>query len=141
MLYNQTMKQYNIKYKENLSVIYACKYRVVWCSKYLRPVLTGPVFERLKEVIQVIANECNAELIELEIMPNQVHLLVEINPQLGIHKLIKLMKARSSSLIRSEFDWIRSRLPTLWSNSYMVTTIGSVSDQVIRQFVEQQKNI
>ena len=95
---------------------------------------------RLKEIIQAVAAECNSEILELEIMPDHVHLLIEVDPQFGIHRLIKLMKGKSSKLIREEFKWIKSRLPTLWTNSYFVSTIGGAPLEVVKQYIEQQKH-
>lgn len=134
------MSDYTIKYKSNLNVVYSCKYHVIWCPKYRRSVLINGVDTRLKEVIQAVANECKSEILELEVMPDHVHLLVEVDPQFGIHRLIKLMKGRSSKLIREEFSWIRSRLPTLWTNSYFVSTIGGAPLEVVKQYIEQQKH-
>ncbi len=94
----------------------------------------------MKEVIQEVANEYKCEILELEVMPDHVHLLVEVDPQFGIHRLIKLMKGRSSRLLRSEFSWIKSRLPTLWTNSYFVSTIGGAPLEVVKQYIEQQKH-
>ena len=134
------MSDYTIKYKSNLNVVYSCKYHVIWCPKYRRAVLVNGVDVRLKEIIQDVAKECNVEILELEVMPDHVHLLVEVDPQFGIHKLIKLMKGRSSRLIRTEFLWIKSRLPTLWTNSYFVSTIGGAPLEVVKQYIEQQKH-
>jgi len=134
------MSDYTIKYKSNLNVVYSCKYHVIWCPKYRRSVLVKGVDVRLKEIIQAVAKECDSEILELEVMPDHVHLLVEVDPQFGIHKLIKLMKGRSSRLIRTEFKWIKSRLPTLWTNSYFVSTIGGAPLEVVKQYIEQQKH-
>lgn len=134
------MSDYTIKYKSNLNVVYSCKYHVIWCPKYRKSVLIDGVDVRLKEIIQVVAKECDSEILELEVMPDHVHLLVEVDPQFGIHKLIKLMKGRSSRLIRTEFRWIKSRLPTLWTNSYFVSTIGGAPLEVVKQYIEQQKH-
>lgn len=134
------MSDYTIKYKSNLNVVYSCKYHVIWCPKYRRSVLIKGVDARLKEIIQTVAAECNSEILELEVMPDHVHLLVEVDPQFGIHRLIKLMKGRSSKLIREEFKWIKSRLPTLWTNSYFVSTIGGAPLEVVKQYIEQQKH-
>ncbi len=134
------MSDYTIKYKSNLNVVYSCKYHVIWCPKYRRSVLVEGVDIRLKEIIQNVATECKCEILELEVMPDHVHLLVEVDPQFGIHKLIKLMKGRSSRLIRDEFKWIKSRLPTLWTNSYFVSTIGGAPLEVVKQYIEQQKH-
>ncbi|WP_434782442.1 MAG: IS200/IS605 family transposase [Ferrovum myxofaciens] len=134
------MSDYTIKYKSNLNVVYSCKYQVIWCPKYRRSVLVKGVDVRLKEIIQDVATEYKCEILELEVMPDHVHLLVEVDPQFGIHRLIKLMKGRSSKLIREEFKWVKSRLPTLWTNSYFVSTIGGAPLEVVKQYIEQQKH-
>lgn len=82
-----------------------------------------------------------AKYLELEIMSDYVHLLVEVDPQLGIHLLIKKTKGRSSRLLRQEFLWLRSKLPTLWTNSYFVSTVGGALLQVVKQYIEDQKNV
>lgn len=134
------MSDYTIKYKSNLNVVYSCKYHVIWCPKYRRSVLVKGVDVRLKEIIQDVATDCESEILELEVMPDHVHLLVEVDPQFGIHRLIKLMKGKSSKLIREEFQWVKSRLPTLWTNSYFVSTIGGAPLEVVKQYIEQQKH-
>ena len=82
--------------------------------------------------------ECN--LIELETMPDHVHLLVECDPQYGIHRLVKQVKGRSSRLLREEFPSLKRRLPTLWTNSYFVATIGGAPLEIVKQYVENQRN-
>lgn len=74
-------------------------------------------------------------------MPDHVHALVEVHPQYGIHRLVKAMKGVSSRVLRSEFPWLRSRLPTLWTNSYFVSTVGGAPLCVIKQYIENQKNV
>lgn len=86
-----------------------------------------------------MADECGAEVIELKVMPDRVHLLVEVDPQFGVHKLVRKIKSRSSRLLRDEFRWLRSRLPTLWTNSYFVATVGGAPLAVIKQYIEQQR--
>ena len=136
VLYNICMAAY----KSNRNVVYSCKYHVVWCPKYRRSVLTGEVEQRLKEVIREVCIEHRSELIELEVMPDHVHLLVEVDPQFGIHRLVRGIKGRSSRVLRSEFPQLKSRLPTLWTNSYFVSTVGGAPLGIIKQYIEQQKN-
>lgn len=130
-----------MEYKSNNNVVYSCKYHVVWTPKYRRPVLVRGADVRLKKILRDVAAERRAEIIELEIMPDHVHLLVEVDPQYGIHRLIRQMKGRSSRLLRQEFAWLRSRLPTLWSNSYFVSTVGGAPLSIIKQYIERQKNV
>jgi putative transposase len=103
-------------------------------------VLKNGVDARLKEIIHSVASEYRCEILELEVMPDHVHLLVEVDPQFGIHRLIKLMKGNSSRLLRAEYSWLRSRLPTLWTNSYFVSTLAGAPLQVVKQYIEQQKH-
>jgi putative transposase len=96
---------------------------------------------RLKEILQQVCDEFHSELIELEVMPDHVHILVEVDPQFGITKLIRYMKGRSSRFLRQEFPWLKSRLPTLWTNSYFVSTVGGAPLSAIKQYIENQKNV
>lgn len=73
-------------------------------------------------------------------MPDQVRLLVECDPQFGIHRLVKQIKARSSRVLRDEFPALRSRLPTLWTNSYLVAAIGDAPLEIVEQYVADQRN-
>ncbi len=130
-----------MEYKSNRNIVYSCKYHVVWCPKYRRGVLVSGVDERLKAILREVAQERQAEVIELEVMPDHVHLLVEVDPQFGIHRLIRLMKGRSSHHLRKEFPWLKKRLPTLWTNSYFVSTVGGAPLAVIKQYIENQKHV
>ena len=87
-----------MKYKSNNNVYYSCKYHVVWCPKYRRKVLVGAIEPRLKELIQEAAHEVNVEIIEMKIMPDHVHLLMEVDPQYGIHRAVKHIKGKLSQL-------------------------------------------
>ncbi len=128
-------------YKANNNVVYSSKYHVAWCPKYRRKVLVDKIAKRLEEVIRKTASRYRAEVIALEIMPDHVHLLVEVDPQFGIHRLVKNIKGVSSHVLRKEFDTLRSRLPSLWTNSYFVSTVGGAPLEVIKQYVENQKNV
>lgn len=129
------------KFKSNRNVIYSCQYHVVWCTKYRRKVLYEDIDERLKLIVYQIASERDSEIIEMEVMPDHVHILCEIDPQYGIHRLVKQFKGRSSRLLRQEFASLKSRLPTLWTNSYFVSTVGGAPMAVIQQYIENQKNV
>lgn len=113
----------------------------MWCSKYRRKVLAGMVEARLKELILEIADLHHSEIIELAIMPDHVHLLVEVDPHYGIHRLVRQIKGQTSRVLRSEFPGIKSRLPTLWTNSYFVATVGGAPLALIKQYIENQKNV
>ena len=130
-----------MEYKSNNNVVYSCKYHVVWCPKYRRPVLVEGVAERLKELIRETCSRLNTDLLEMEVMPDHVHLLIEVDPQFGIHKAVKRLKGYSSRILREEFPWLRSRIPSLWTNSYFVSTVGGAPLSAIKQYIENQKYV
>lgn len=94
---------------------------------------------RLKEIIVVICKEASVDIIEMGIMPDHVHLLLEVDPQFGIHRAVKAMKGKTSRILRQEFPWLKSRIPTLWTNSYFCSTVGGAPLSVIKQYIENQK--
>ena len=77
----------------------------------------------------------------MEIMPDHVHLLMEVDSQFGVHKAVKQIKGYSSKVLRTEFSWLKSRLPTLWTNSCFVSTVEETPLAVIKQYIENQKNV
>ena len=99
------------------------------------------MIETLKEIILEVVNETKCNLLEMEIMPDHVHLLIEVDPQFGIHKAIKRIKGRSSRLLREEFAILRRKLPTLWTHSYFIATVGGAPLEVIKKYIEDQKYV
>jgi putative transposase len=127
--------------KSTHNVVYVCTYHVVWCPKYRRPVLVGDVGVRLQQILHEVAAQQRAEIVELEIMPDHVRLLVDVDPQYGIHRVVKQMKGRSSHILRATFPTLRSRLPTLWTNSYFVATVGGAPLGIVKQYIDQQRRV
>ena len=129
------------EYRSNRNIVFSCKYHVVWCPKYRRSVLVDGADEVLKRVVERVCIARDADLIELEVMPDHVHLLVDVDPQYGIHRLIKEIKGLSSRELRQNFPFIKSRLPTLWTYSYFVCTVGGAALAIVKQYIENQKNV
>lgn len=92
--------------RSNSNVTFQCAFHVVWCPKYRRRVIGGRMEQRLKQIIREVIDEKGAWLVELETMPDHVPLLVEVDPQYGVHKLVKVIKGRSSRVLRQEFPWL-----------------------------------
>jgi len=100
-------------------------YHLVWCPKRRKEVLVNKIAKRLKEIFT------------LEVMPDHLHLFVSCQPQMTIHKLIKAFKGRSSNILRKEFPELL-KLPSLWTNSYFVSTAGNISNKTIQKYIENQ---
>lgn len=125
-------------FKSSKNIVYNCQYHVVFCPKYRKKVLVSPVSERLTELLKLKAQELQVEILDMEIMPDHVQLFIQCDPQFGIHRAVKHLKSFTSRILRQEFPHLKSRLPSLWTNSYFVATVGSVSPDTVNQYVKFQ---
>ena len=130
-------------FKSNHNWTYSCKYPIVFCPKYRRKVLVAPIDQRLKEIIHGVAEETRSEILEWKGSPrghpDHVHILCEVDPQYGIGKFVRLVKGRSSRLLRQEFPKLKSRIPTLWTNRVFCSTVGGAPLAIVKQYIENQK--
>jgi putative transposase len=126
-------------YKTSSNVVYHCEYHVVWCPKYRRKVLVGAIELRLRRLIKEIANSIGVEIIKMEIIPDYVYLLVEAAPQFGIHRAVRTIKGKTSHFLRNEFPELKTKLPTLWTNWYFVSTGENVPYEEIEKFIDNQE--
>ena len=129
------------KYYRKTSIVYINQYHIIFCPKYRRKVLVGDIEQDLRQIFNDVAAEKDVEIKSLEIMPNHVHMLVSFDPRIHLHELIKAFKGRSSRLLREKYPTLRSRLPSLWTRSYFSSTIGCISEETIKKYIEDQKNI
>jgi len=127
------------KYKTKYNLVYSCQYHVIFTPKYRRKVLTDNIAKRLKELILEKQTDFNYEVIEMEVMPDHVHLLLDIPATLSPHQIVVRIKGYTSRILRQEFPELRSRLPNLWTRSAFISSVGSVSLEVVKKYIEDQK--
>lgn len=84
-------------------------------------------------------DEQNFKVLEMEVMPDRVHLLLDVDPTIGINMIISRIKGKTSNVLNREFPELRRKLPTLWTRSKFIATVGSVSLDVVKQYIENQK--
>jgi putative transposase len=124
-------------YIHHNKAVYLTQYHIIWCPHYRRGLLVGPLKTRLEEIIRTVCDENQATIKVLEIMPDHVHIFVSYMYKYPIFKLIKAMKGRSSNFLRKEFPDLR-KMPTLWTRSFFVSSIGQVSENTIKEYIENQ---
>ena len=127
-------------YQHSRNKVFLIQYHLVWCPKRRKPVLVGKVKERLEQIIYQVADELGIKVLELAINPDHVHLFISAYPTIPVHKIVKRIKGRSSNILRKEFPELL-RLPSLWTHSYYVSTIGAVSKETIEKYIEAQKGV
>ena len=111
---------------------------LVWCPKYRRPVLGDRVADRLRSLIHANCAERGWTVQALEVLPDHVHLVVRTGPDASPALVAHQCKGFTSRVLRAEFPHLRSRLPTLWSRSYLVASVGRVSEATIRRYIAEQ---
>lgn len=135
MDFEKPKKEYHI----TNNMVYSCQYHVVWCPKYRRKVLVDDIAKRMKEIILDLQGRLYFRVLDMEIMPDHVHLLLDVHPNVGIYKTINQIKGTTSCLLRREFPKLRSRLPTLWTRSKFISTVGAVSLDTVVKYIENQR--
>jgi putative transposase len=128
-------------YSSSETSVHFIGYHFVWCPKYRRRVLEGRIAKRLRELIKQKADDMDCRIISMEVMPDHVHLFIEGSPILTPNKIIGEIKGYSSHRLRKEFKELKTRLPTLWSRSYFVSSHGHVSDKTIEKYIAEQKGM
>ena len=128
-------------YDRSETSVHRMNYHFVWCPKYRRPVLVGKIKQRLDELIRKKCKELGGEILSLSIAADHVHLFVKTNPRTAPNMFVGLVKGYTSHELRNEFPELRSRLPTLWTRSYFVSTHGHVSDAMIARYIEEQMGV
>jgi len=128
------------RWKTSKTAVYNLSYHLIWCPKYRRSVLTDGVEEKLEELLYLKAQQINIEIIEANIMPDHVHLFIKAGPNLAPQFVVNQLKGYTSRLLRQLFPKLKSRLPTLWTRSYYIDSVGKLNEYTIRKYVQNQKN-
>ena len=116
-----------------------CKYHLVFAPKYRRQVIYKDIKADVGQILGTLCRRKGIEIIEAECMPDHVHMLLEVDPQFGIHKTVKSFKGYTSRILRQEFPYLKTKMPTLWTNSYFVSTVGGTPLEAVKQYIENQK--
>lgn len=128
-------------YHTDHSIVYSCQYHVIFCPKYRRPVLTEAIAEVFKRLVHEKQEAYGYQVIELEVMPDHVHLLLDVDPRVGIHPVVAKIKGYTSHALREQFPWLKKRLPTLWTRSKFISSVGAVTLEVVQHYIDQQKGV
>jgi putative transposase len=123
------------EYKTHNHVKFLLNYHFVFIPKRRKKVLTGNVATRLRQIFLELAIEKEWDILALEVAPDHVYLFVAVKPSDAPHLVVKAFKGRSSNYLRKEFEQLR-RLPSLWTNSYFVSTAGNISSEAVRTYIE-----
>jgi putative transposase len=131
--------------KDNLiharTCVYNTNYHFVWSTKYRKAILTGEVEKRLEHILNQVAIDKGFTIQTMEIMSDHLHLFVTAHPKVAPSYIVKMCKGISGRLLLKEFSNLREQLYKghLWNPSYYVETVGSISEEAVKKYIQNQK--
>ena len=131
----------NERWTHSNTTIFNISYHIIWCPKYRRKVLVNEVEDRLKTLLVEKAKEIGCEISIQEVMPDHVHIFIKTKPTLAPHYIVQQLKGYTSRILRKEFPKLKSRIPTLWTRSYYCESIGHISEETVKKYINDQKNV
>ena len=135
------LEQTDKPYHTDHSIVYSCQYHVIFCPKYRRAVLEDAVARQMKEMILEKQAEYGYAVMSMEIMPENVHLLLDVDPRVGINNVVAKIKGYTSHELREEYPWLKKRLPTLWTRSKFISTVGAVTLDTVQKYIADQRGV
>lgn len=127
--------------RRNRNSVFQIGYHLVWCVKYRKQILTGQLADDLKELLLQIAQENDITIEQMEVMPDHVHLFVTATPNHLIASMIKAFKGVSARFLFKKHPELKKQLwgGHLWNPSYYVGTVGHISEETVKKYIESQK--
>jgi putative transposase len=129
------------RWKTSNKSVYNLGYHLIWCPKWRRKVLIDEVADRLRELLLEKAEKIGVSIESMEIMPDHIHLFVKASPVDAPHWIVQQLKGYSSRFLRMEFGSLRSRMPCMWTRSYYIESVGHISEETIKRYIEGQKGV
>ena len=130
-------------YRKSAHCVYDLKYHLVWITKYRKPVLSGEIGHRVRELVRLICASLDVEIIKGNIRQDHVHLLVSVPPTLSVSKLVQRIKGVTSRKLLQENKGLNKAFwgRHLWSRGYFVASVGEVTEEIISKYIEKQHNM
>ncbi len=132
------------KYIHARTCVYNINYHIVWCVRYRRKVLSPALSKRLCELLKAIGDDKGFVVVDCKVGEgDHVHCFVSAPPKISVTQIVKYLNGISGNALFMEFPDLRKSLwrGQLWNGSYFCETIGSMSEENVRKYIERQKNV
>lgn len=130
---------HNKKYVSTDLTIYSCTYHVIFTTKYRRNVLNNEIAIKLRSLIFEKQEDYSYQIRDISIMPDHVHIVLDVDPKLGVFNTINRVKKYTSGVMRKEFVELRSRIPSLWTRNNFISSVGNIDLEDIQKYIKTQK--
>lgn len=130
------------RYRRGAHTVLELQYHFVWKTKYGYPMLRGDVGLRLRAIILEVCKQQGMSVVRGNVRANHVHVLVSAPSHLSVAKMAQYLKGKSSYLLQRDFPEIQKRYwgQHLWSRGYFCSTVGAVTEQTIKHYIENQSD-
>jgi putative transposase len=129
-------------YRHGAHTVFRLHLHLVWVTKYRKPVMRGEVGTRLRELIREICGIHEVTIMKGHVASDHIHLFVSVPPKVTISRLVQMLKGKTSYKLMSEFPHLRKKFwgRHLWARGYFCVSSGNVTDEVIKQYIEEQSH-
>jgi putative transposase len=130
------------QYRKASHCVYDIKYHIVWITKYRKPILRKEIGIRTRELIRLICASLDIEIVKGHISRDHIHLLVSVPPYISVSKLVQRIKGVTSRKLLQENRGLNKAFwgRHLWGRGYFVASTGNVTEEIIAQYIENQKD-
>ena len=127
-------------YRKSSHTVFDCKYHLVWTTKYHKPVLTGRVGTRTRDLIREICATHQIQIIRGHISKDHIHLFISMPPQISVSKIAQYLKGKTARKLMQEFPNLNKQFwgQRFWSRGYFAATSGAITDEMIMEYIENQ---
>ena len=129
-------------YQHGAHSVFSIHLHLVWITKYRKPVLVGDIALKTREILRQICKAESVEIIRGHVSRDHIHLFVSIPPQATISRLVQKLKGKSSHKLLHTYPSLRRQYwgRHFWARGYFCCSSGNVTDEVIKQYIEQQSH-
>lgn len=119
------------------------QYHIIWCPKFRFNVLKNGIDESLKSILFKISDRYEYEIKEIEVMPDHIHIFISTKPTVAPSDVVRTLKSISAIELFKQYPELKkfySRCGSLWSKGYFASSVGNVSEETVRRYIQEQKS-
>ena len=117
-----------------------CKYHIVFAPKYRRKVFYGQKRREIGEILRTLCNWKKVKIVEAEVCPDHIHMLVEIPPKYSVSSFMGYLKGKSAMMIFERHANLKYKFGNrhFWATGYYVSTVG-IQEKALRKYIQEQE--
>lgn len=127
-------------YRKTSHTTFDLKYHLVWTTKYKKPVLSGTLGTRVRDLIREICATHSVQIIRGHVSKDHIHLFISMPPQISVAKLAQYLKGKTSRKLLQQYPVLNKQFwgRHFWSRGYFATTSGAITDEMIMDYIKHQ---